>query len=302
MESRKYPYSGLTADLLFRAQSGQFGNLQPDPFLPSPSRVVVCSPNRGNLTQFTRKKSMPSILSRMLWSPVKDRIKSRVCHGMGICYNPYGVPFELAKYIKDKKHLSIIDIGAFEGGFAESIERMCGLERAILIEPQPDLATKLRKNFSGGKYSVIEAAVGDREGVIEFQINATNATSSILECRRDMPELESVNVSLTKRAQCKLVTLDSVDLIERNRPWDLVKIDVQGAEHLVIKGGLVALAHTRLMWVEVSFKRLYESACLFGEIYDLLNSAGFSLKELAGGFRGPTGELLQADALFEKRP
>ena len=75
-------------------------------------------------------------------------------------------------------------------------------------------------------------------------------------------------------------------------------MDVQGAEHLVIRGGRETLTRTKMVWTEISFKRLYEGACLHHEVVDLLSESGFKLYDLETGFRSPQGELLQADALF----
>jgi hypothetical protein len=81
---------------------------------------------------------------------------------------------------------------------------------------------------------------------------------------------------------------------------DLLKIDVQGAEHLVIRGGKNALSKTKLVWTEVSFKPLYESSSTFIDLYHALYELGFKLMEISPGFQGPYGELLQADTLFER--
>ena len=79
---------------------------------------------------------------------------------------------------------------------------------------------------------------------------------------------------------------------------DFIKLDVQGAEHLVIQGAKKTLALTRLLWTEVSFKSLYEGSSVFDDIYAQLESKGFVLLELSPGHRATNHELLQADALF----
>ncbi len=64
------------------------------------------------------------------------------------------------------------------------------------------------------------------------------------------------------------------------------------------RGAQQSLKRTRLIWVEVSFRPLYEGSAVFSEVYDFLAGHGFYLGGLQEGFRGDGRELLQADALF----
>jgi len=78
----------------------------------------------------------------------------------------------------------------------------------------------------------------------------------------------------------------------------LLKIDVQGVEHLVLEGGKQALLNTSFVWMELSFKPLYIGSSVFHDIYSMMEKSGFILLELSPGHRSPINELLQADALF----
>ncbi len=111
-----------------------------------------------------------------------------------------------------------------------------------------------------------------------------------------MPEMEELDLNLREVVPCKVETLDSV--AAEMSEIDLIKIDVQGAEHLVVKGGRKTLKRTRLIWCEVSFRRMYDGSALFNEMYALLNDNGFYLAAMEGGFKSSLGELLQADTLF----
>jgi Methyltransferase FkbM domain len=82
---------------------------------------------------------------------------------------------------------------------------------------------------------------------------------------------------------------------------DLLKLDVQGAECLALAGAAGILKNTRMLWIEVSFKPLYENSATFFDVYHTVEKAGFILADLKPGFRAPDGELLQADALFLKK-
>ena len=81
----------------------------------------------------------------------------------------------------------------------------------------------------------------------------------------------------------------------------LLKIDVQGAELEVLKGGEKTLARTEFVWIEVSFKPLYQGSALFDDIQAHMQKKGFILFNLMPASRGKDGELLQADCLYKKR-
>lgn len=229
---------------------------------------------------------------------LKNRLKEKLYNRIGVGFNPYGVPFTLGKYLKNRTNISLVDIGAHQGLFTTAIDRLCGVGRGVLVELQPARAARLRQEFLPPQFLVVQAAVSDRAGELEVEINTSDATTSILETKRDLPELAAIDVRVTAKLTCTAVTLDMVFQEAELSHVDLLKLDVQGAEHLVIRGGQDTLAKTTMVWTEISFKRLYEDACLYYEVFDLLSSAGFRLYDLETGFRSPEGELLQADALF----
>jgi len=236
-----------------------------------------------------------------MFRALKNGLKQTLYERIGVSFNPHGVPFALGKYLKDRSDLVVIDVGAHQGDFTRAVVRLCGVGRGILVEPQPQHARCLRMEFREPKFEVVEAALSDRVGRLLLEINAFDATTSILKTCRNMPELAALDVRSIAKVDCCTTILDLVVEQSKLSHVDLLKLDVQGAEHLVLHGGQNALAMTNMIWIEVSFKRLYENACLNHEIYDLLTHKGFALFELESGFRSPSGELIQADALFIKK-
>jgi FkbM family methyltransferase len=229
---------------------------------------------------------------------LKNLLKGWIYRRAGVPFNPYSVPYALGKHLKLREPISLIDVGAHRGEFTRSLSAMCGITRGVLVEPQPDKAALLRRLFTAPRFQVVEAALNDRPGEVELEINAFDATTSILKTRRDLPELRGLDVSVGAKIKCRTLTLDVVYADNGFEQLDLLKLDVQGAEHLVIRGGVESLANTRMVWTEVSFESLYENSCLYHEIFDTLKAAGFGLFELEPGFRSPEGKLVQADALF----
>lgn len=220
---------------------------------------------------------------------------------LGTPQKMYGIPFALFKHLKKAQSISLIDIGAHDGSFTKAIAQYCNVSSCLLIEPLPHKAENLRKLFRGKEYTVFECVLGNFEGSTTFEINeAVESTSSILKIKREMPELAKLKLKKSRKITCSMKTLDGITEKLSFEKIDLVKIDVQGAEHLVFKGSPKTLKNTKMLWTEVSFKPLYEESILFEEIHFMLHESGFRLMELQPGFRAPDGEILQADALFMK--
>ncbi len=229
---------------------------------------------------------------------LKNQLKKKLFEKIGVSYNPHGVSFTLGKFLKNRTNISLIDVGAHQGNFTTGIDNLCGIDRGVLVELQPARAALLRQQFLPPRFQVVQAAMSDQAGELELEINNFDATTSILKTKRDLPELAALDVRAIAKITCPAVTLDMVFHAAGLSNVDLLKLDVQGAEHLVIRGGQDTLAKTTMVWTEISFKRLYEEACLYNEVFDLLTDAGFRLYDLETGFRTSQGELVQADALF----
>jgi hypothetical protein len=102
-----------------------------------------------------------------------------------------------------------------------------------------------------------------------------------------------------------------LDDIAELPPIDLLKIDIQGGELDVFRGGGDALANAVAIHTEVSFVPLYEGQPVLGDIDLDLRARGFiphhfaAIKRWAiapvtfgGDFRVPGNQLLEADAVY----
>ena len=217
------------------------------------------------------------------------------------CRSVYGIPSALYKHLPRNNPIYLADIGAHDGDFSFGLACWCGLERAILVEPLPHKAAQMRERYRLPHYQVFECALAAEAGTAELRVNAMEATSSLFAIRRDMPELSALALGDEKIIRCGQRTLDSVTTEAKLGQIDLLKLDVQGAEHLVLAGAEQTLKRTKLIWCECSFKPLYTGSSTFADIYEMLQGSGFQLLELSPGMSSPTGEMLQVDALFRRR-
>jgi len=209
------------------------------------------------------------------------------------------IPWPLRKRLQEGKALTVIDIGAHDGDFTRALSLKFEIAHALLVEALPHKAAKLRAEFSGAQYAVVECAATDHAGTVDFEVNQMEETSSLLKIHRDLPEHASLPLANTNTLRVEARTLDAI--AAPLGEIDVLKIDVQGAELLVLQGGQATIARTRFMWIEVSFKQLYENSPTFIDVYEACDRAGFGLGDMQAAFRGPAGEMLQADVLFLRK-
>lgn len=208
-------------------------------------------------------------------------------------YKEKDIEMAVIKKLLNKSTISIVDVGAHNGDFIERVKKSFEIQQAVLFEPIPDCFDKLTQKYAN--YKIINQVVRDTTGSVTFNINEQKQTSSMFEFL-DIEELSNVNKAIQNQIQVDATTLDIA--LEQFGTVNLLKVDVQGAEHLVFRGGANALSKTEVIYVEVSFKRLYDQSSDFFDIYNLLDKKGFLLRNIFPGHRSETGELLQANAIF----
>ena len=129
-----------------------------------------------------------------------------------------------------------IDIGAHRGNLLREMVRRAPQGTHHAFEPVPIYAARLRERFSG--VTVHEVALCDRPGVAKFvHVTGSPGLSGFIPNARATSDMNLVVIEVIA------ARLDD-ELPPDYRP-DLVKIDVEGAEHLVLLGGSQVLSRAR---------------------------------------------------------
>ncbi len=136
----------------------------------------------------------------------------------------------------------VVDIGAHSGLFATfALERVPNAT-AICVEPLVEMRPVIARNLKPfSSWQVITAAISSESGVATFYRAASSQESSLI---------PSTIRSETEETTVESVTLD--DVCRDLDRIDVLKIDVQGAEHLVLRGGTETLPRVRTLLIEVS--------------------------------------------------
>jgi FkbM family methyltransferase len=213
----------------------------------------------------------------------------------------YRRAFRNLRHLPRVPYRFVIDAGANRGAFTDAFLRLHQPERVVLVEAIPDLAMKLQARYERDpRLSVVSAALSDRNGEARFEINRSEASSSLLPIDprnsawfgRDLSVANSISV----------VTLTLPELMNRQQleSVDLLKLDLQGAERLVLSGGAEVLDRVRVIYTEVFFEQLYADAWLFWETNEFLSGQGFKLCGLSNIVHAADGDLVQANATFRQ--
>lgn len=189
----------------------------------------------------------------------------------------------------------ILDIGAYEGWWARLARSVFPQAHIHLFEAQSEKKPALERAAADiGNAEVRIAALGAQAGQeVEFLIPETpfgTTGSSIYAERTGYKQ---------KNRKVRLERLD--DLLARNPPAELIKLDVQGSEIDVLNGGLATLAAALAVILEVSLLNYNEGAPLFADVVRFLDEQGFQLLDLVDLRRGKMGVLYQADAVFLRK-
>ncbi|MFN2509151.1 MAG: FkbM family methyltransferase [Chthoniobacterales bacterium] len=200
------------------------------------------------------------------------------------------------------QYRTLVDAGASHAIFTDAFSALHRPSRIVLVEAIPELAEALRRRFARRPgISVVAAALAAASGEADFEVNRSLPSSSLLKIAPRNPDWSSLDLQVARTVRVRTVTLGQLLLEEGLDSVDLLKLDLQGAERLVLTGSEETLPRIRVIYTEVFFERLYEEAWLFWEMNEYLTGRGFKLCGISNISHGRIGDLLHANAVFRQR-
>jgi FkbM family methyltransferase len=197
---------------------------------------------------------------------------------------------------------TVVDVGANTGQFATFFSNILPDAMIYSFEPLPDCVTRLellachRRNIR-----VFPYACGESSSVARFHRSSFSPSSSVLPMAERHRELFPFTADETIM-QVEVRRLD--DLLKNVHLDDniLVKLDVQGFEDRVIRGGRDTISRATVILTEVNFEPLYENQADFAAIHRALTECGFDFHGMwEHTLDKNTGCPLFGDALFTRR-
>ncbi len=144
-----------------------------------------------------------------------------------------------------KRSYGIIDAGANIGLFGLIAKVSQPLSNVILFEPLERNVARIRRNFEVNSITadVCTAAIGDIEGQVTFfdMKSDENTIGSISKSFVEKHEHHTEIISIV----VPMITIDAFVMNRKMEVVDLIKIDVEGADYLALKGAETTLSNFR---------------------------------------------------------
>jgi FkbM family methyltransferase len=185
-----------------------------------------------------------------------------------------------------------IDIGGNVGAWSQMCRRVFPKTRILAVEPQEACQAALRETARKlGDVTIAQTLLGAKAAAaVPFYVYEFSGMSSVL------PDVEA---PLKATTTVDMVTLDDLVATTHFPAAQLMKLDVQGYELEVLRGGPRALAAADVVLMEVNLLRLYESVPVLHEVVAFMADAGFWVYDFLSERRRPLdGALFQTDLLF----
>jgi FkbM family methyltransferase len=182
----------------------------------------------------------------------------------------------------------VLDLGAFEGKWTMLVKDIYPSCSVIMVDANHDKEQPLRRV---GDCRIAVLGMEDGREVDYYKCLDADAGSGNGIYRENTP----FRFAAEKR---KCVTLTT--LLGSDEGFDLIKMDVQGAELDVIRGGLPIIRNSRYLLLELQTHNYNLGAPHFEEVVAFLHEEGFSVVDIID-LMYSGDKLIQADVLFRNK-
>lgn len=194
---------------------------------------------------------------------------------------------KIIKQVSPELTLTILDIGAVP--IAGQEEKAHGLvrdypgSRVIGFEVDPEVCNRINRT-TADHMTFYPVALGRAEEERTFYQTVHPMCASLYKPDADLlARYQNMEVSQLKgRSQIRTVGLDQFVRENRIGTVDFIKIDIQGAELDVFKGGIATLKETLAIVSEIEFIPLYRNQPLFGDVCAFLAGEGLQFHKFLG--------------------
>jgi len=186
----------------------------------------------------------------------------------------------------------IIDIGAYEGHWTKEVIEIFPFAKILMVEAQRKKEQTLEEIttiFPNVEYYIglLSSTTGEEKYFFEGE-----TTSHVM---NDISAIGTLN-------KLKTETLDNILVANKIQLPDFLKLDVQGHELEVLKGGENALAHAEICLLEISLMDLGDKTPLLAQVVSFMAGRNFQAYDISQFMRRPFDKALyQLDMFFVRK-
>lgn len=241
------------------------------------------------------------------------RLIQQLAHTCGYHVSPLSVsndarnPFEeMRSLFGDVPDPVIFDVGAHHGLVTKEFRRLFPDATIFAFEPFPESFEELERNTqSDPRIRAFNFGLSDKSGVLDFHSNASAYTNSLLPTEKAGAETWGPGILETRETvRANFKTLDEVVAEHGLAEIHVLKLDVQGAEDLVMQGAADSCARGRvkLVYTEIITQPTYQGQPRFDRALAGFYDRGFDLHNIYNMNSTADGRLRQVDVIFARTP
>lgn len=169
----------------------------------------------------------------------------------------------------------VIHIGSHEGTEISTYQAM-GVQKVLFVEANPVVFERLQANIAGvPNVQAVNCAVSNENGTVNLRVTSIDQSISILPLKRHL-ELDP-NIQESHQVTVESKTIDTLLQEMQLNPDDfnILNIDIQGAELLALQGATDWLKCVAGINTEVNYEELYEGCALIDQLDEFLEMQGF---------------------------
>ena len=216
-------------------------------------------------------------------------------------HNPANSELALIKFLlQEHQILQVLDVGANQGQFAEKLRNKINYRGQIIsFEPVSASFEKLsHMSQKDDQWSVVQMAVGDRQGEMPIHISLNSVSSSLKQATQSAVEAEK-GIKVVGTEDVFIDTLDHLTIKYKIQSGYWLKIDVQGFEREVLTGAKQVLKEAKVVQIELALTPSYQNGSYIEEIISTLRNEGFVVYSLLAGYSNyTTGKMYEAEGFF----
>jgi len=206
----------------------------------------------------------------------------------------------LGRLLNNHEITGIIDAGASNGRISKKFLKIFPEACVHAFEPNPLYENTLNQfSREDGRFFPHYCALSDHKGFEDFCITESPGNTSFFKPAKRLKEIDPEGSSVKNIKKVEVIPLDEWLKENGNHSIQIIKLDIQGAELLALRGAQNALNNSVLaIYTEILFNPLYDGGALYSEIDLYLRNQGFVLYDIFKPKYNSSGLLMWGNAIF----